>query len=101
MGSNQLDKVFQPYVSCGCERTERRPMLRRSLHSFPGGVAPRERLCAERNGARERVELVERLLASPSFVPKIARWQSNRRAKDRARHIRNGIADLFPQREAA
>lgn len=96
MWSNQVDEVFQPYVSFGCEKKEQQAVLRRWLQCSPFDAALRDRLRAERNGARECAELVERVLASPHT------WRIKlRQAKYRARHIGNGIGERFHQREAA
>jgi hypothetical protein len=96
MWPNQVDEVFQPYVSFGCEKEERQTMLRRWLQRSPFDAALRERLRAERNGARECADHVERVLAS-SHTWQIA-W---RQAVYRARHIARGIRERFHQREGA
>jgi len=96
MWPNQVDEVFQPYVAFGCEREEQETKLRRWLLRSPFDTALRERLRAERNGARECADLVERVLASPHSW-RIA-W---RQAVYRARHIGNGIGERFHRPEAA
>lgn len=96
MWSNQVDEVFQPYVSFGCEKDEQRETLRRWLRESPFDEALRQRLRAERNGVQECAEQVQRVHENPNA------WRLKwRQAKYRARHIGHEIGGRFQHREAA
>ncbi|HKE29632.1 MAG TPA: hypothetical protein VKB88_45095 [Bryobacteraceae bacterium] len=96
MWSCQVDGVFQPYVSFADDWNEQRTRLRGWLEHSPFDPVLREKLRAERNGASECAEHVERVLAGRN------RWRIRwRQATYQARHFGNRIGERFHQREAA
>jgi hypothetical protein len=95
MWPGQVNEVFQPYVSFGCERDEHRRALRQWIKQSPFGEQLREQLRGERNGAAECAGYVERVVCSPQFWRR--KW---RQTAWHARRLRNTIGSRFREATA-